>query len=197
MVRVSKAAWIWLIIPVINIPLGIGIFIFAKSQMASMSAAAERKQAELVARTEQLEREKAEAEARANEQDEPEEHEETPKPRPPRPPASPGKEDEESEAPTLSALNLTITCNNVSCEGLEKQTGAVTVHISSDAELSVPVDWTNAGSNTIRRRFSPPVRSDNQPILPLEVEIKSVDGRSKKVTFPIDLWFNIAYDNSN
>ncbi|MDR0979716.1 MAG: hypothetical protein LBM12_00985 [Candidatus Nomurabacteria bacterium] len=61
----SKAAWVWLIIPAINIPLGIGIFAFAKSQMAAMAAASERRQGEILARAEQLAREEAEAESLA------------------------------------------------------------------------------------------------------------------------------------
>jgi hypothetical protein len=205
MVRVSKAAWVWLIILVVNIPLGIGVFFFVKSQMASMSAAAERKQAELVARAEQAERERAEAEARAGEQTEPEEDEETPEKPVVRPPADTGDDnknnEEEPEEPTPPAdeLALTITCNNAGCEELASQTSAVIVRISSDVELHVPVGWTNDGDNTIRRRFSAPTKTDAdaQPLAPVEVEIKSQDGRAKKVVFPIDSWFNNAYTNNN
>lgn len=199
MVRVSKAAWIWLIIPVINIPLGVGVFFFVKSQMASMSAAAERKQAEIVALTEQLEREKAEAEARADEQENDEEDEdETPKTPVKRPVATQNEreEDEEVKPPALPELTLTISCNNTSCDDLENQT-VVIVQISSDVELIAPVYWTNIGENTIRSSFRPPTKTDSSVVTPLEVEIKSVDGRSKKVEFSIDKWFNIAYDNNN
>jgi hypothetical protein len=195
-----------LVIPVINIPLGIGIYMVVKSQIASINAAAASKQAELTARAEQLEREKAEAEARAKVAEEEARAEEESEAPVIRPPANPGgsnnKTEEPKETPATPGgeLVLTATCNGGGCDNLApltKSTDRVTVVVTADAELEVPNYWERLDENTIRRRFSPPAQADAGTVKPLEVEIKSLDGRAKKLTFSIDLWFDIAYDNNN
>jgi hypothetical protein len=193
-VKAAKVAWIWLIIPAINIPLGIGIFMIVRAQIHSIREAAAVRQDELIARAEQLERERAEAEARANAERDSSQPDEPNTPTTWRPPSgnsnTPNSQNPDEEPPSDTEpdeLILTATCNGISCDGLSVPVESVTVRVSSDTELVAPVGWTLLDENTIRRRFSPP--DDESEIKPLEVIIRSSDGRSKQVVFRLDLWF--------
>jgi len=196
MMKITKASWIWLIIPVINIPLGIGVYMVVKSQMQSIQESAAAKQAELIARAEQAERERAEAEARSN-QDNPPDNQ-SPNSPPPRPPSIPSQPDTppptDSDSDAPGDFVLTVSCNAQSCDGLAQLTEDVWVSVAANTELEVPNGWTREDARTIRRRFRYVADIEYAPV---EVEIKSQDGRAQKLLLPIDIWFNIAYDNDN
>jgi len=194
-VKAVKAAWIWLIIPAINIPLGIGIFVVVRAQIHSIREAAATRQEELIARAEQLERERAEAEARANANDDQPDASPPDRPNTWRPPSqnpgNPNDPNSDDDPPPPDdepdELVLTATCNGISCDSLSAPLEYVIVRVSSDTELLTPVGWTLLDEHTVRYQFLPP--EPYAELKPLAVTIESRDGRHQKVVFRLDLWF--------
>ncbi|MCL2371289.1 hypothetical protein FWC63_00905 [Candidatus Saccharibacteria bacterium] len=206
--KTGKAAWIWLIIPAINIPLGIGIVMVVRGQVHSIREAATARQEELIARNEQLERERAEAEARAEREYEADrEANEQPPVRPPSQPGnntppgsqSPGSDDEEDPSDEVGQGDFVLlaTCNqDQNCSILTGLESSDTVHVSlssDDIQLDVPPGWTRRDRYTIEHVFRHPREGDPAP---LTIEISSIDGRyTTTVTFPVDQWFDKSVDS--